>query len=274
MDKDELIRKMGSASALVKLICGVGNNAAWLVMLDGYDHARQCQRFKGKVKQGFNSCISMFHEYERNLVHARVNRFFHVADMTPDIRKRYGDITDRDYYDMWAGLGGAAYQRTKPLLNSLWNKYRLSLDNHGVKDATHVAWLLVTASCLDLAVQLYHRATNQCIHQIGIPRKITELVFKQFSLAQIDKRWTESMTAIAPDTVGYELDKVERRNIEWGLDDLLDQWMNPDFLYSSTFATIEDYGEMFRTKGEHKKALREIADIQNETNKNLKEDSK
>lgn len=269
MEREELISKMSSAASVVKLICGVGNNAAWLVMLKGYDHAKQCRRFHGAVKRGFNRCLEMFHAYERNLVFAQSNRMFHLADMTPDIRKRYGDITDRDYYDMWAGLGASAYERTKLLLTSLQHKYNKSLESHGVKDATHVAWLLVTAACLDLASQLYDRAINQCITQIGIPRKIVEHVFKQFSLEQISKRWVESMKAIAPDTVGYELDKVESRNIELGLEDLLRQWMDPNFLYKSTFNTIEDYGEMFRTKGEHKKALREIAEIQNETNKNL-----
>ena len=272
MEKEELISKLSSAASVVKLICGVGNNAAWLVMLDGYDHAKQCQRFRGVVKRGFNRCLEMFHAYERNLVYARSNRMFHMADMTPDIRKRYGDITDRDYYDMWANLGASAYGRTQPLLTSLQHKYHKSLNAHNVKDANHVAWLLVTAACLDLASQLYDKAINQCITQIGIPRKIVKHVFSQFSLNDINKRWIESMEAIAPDTVGYELDNIERRNIELGLEDLLKQWMDPNFLYKSTFNTIEDYGELFRTKGEHKKALREIAEIQNETYKNLNED--
>ena len=39
---NELTRKMASAAGVVKLICGVANNAAWLVVLDGYDQARRC----------------------------------------------------------------------------------------------------------------------------------------------------------------------------------------------------------------------------------------
>lgn len=46
MEMQEITRRMALATSVVKLICGVGNNAAWLVMLDGIDHARKCRRFR------------------------------------------------------------------------------------------------------------------------------------------------------------------------------------------------------------------------------------
>ena len=45
MTEAEAQKAIGNAAAVVKLVCGVGNNAAWLVMLDAYDHARKCKRY-------------------------------------------------------------------------------------------------------------------------------------------------------------------------------------------------------------------------------------
>jgi hypothetical protein len=38
-------------------------------------------------------------------------------------------------------------------------------------------------------------------------------------------------------------------------------------MYESTAGSIEDYDDVFRTKGEQKKALREIGELQDYTNK-------
>ena len=78
---NELARKMASAAGVVKLICGVANNAAWLVVLDAYDQARRCQRYRHEVKRAFKMAIEAWHDYERRLVHATENRMFHMADM-------------------------------------------------------------------------------------------------------------------------------------------------------------------------------------------------
>jgi hypothetical protein len=54
------------------------------------------------------------------------------------------------------------------------------------------------------------------------------------------------------------------------LEQLCDAWVAPTLLYDSTFENVEDYEEIFRTKGEQKKSLREIAEARELTSKALK----
>ena len=269
MTREEITKSMVSAASVVKLVCGIGNNAAWMVVLEALDHARQCPRYRGQVKHLFKRCITMFHEYERRLIYADTNRLFHLADMTPEIRKKYGNITDRQYYDMWTGTGTEAYTRTRPLLTSLWNKYRISLVRHGVKDAEHVAWVMTAMAALELAVSLYKEVIKDCHIGMNLPTHILEHVFGQFSLAPISKTWRDAMMALAPETDDYDLEHFEERNIEMGLKQLQEAWVSTDLMFDSTQSACEEYGEVFRTKGEQKKSIRQIAELKAKTNDNI-----
>jgi len=66
-----LIQAVGNAAAVVKLVCGVGNNAAWVVMIEAYDHARRCKAFRRSCKGGhmvgwyFKKAVNDFNDYER-----------------------------------------------------------------------------------------------------------------------------------------------------------------------------------------------------------------
>ena len=268
----DLTRKMASAAGVVKLICGVANNAAWLVVLDGYDQAKRCQRYRHDVKRAFKLAIEAWHDYERRLVYATENRMFHLADMSEKTRKTYGDITDRQYYDFWASVGGPAYQKTRPLITSLWNKHRLSLLNHQVKDADKVAWVITAQAALELAEQLYEKAIRECINGYGLPEWMVRGMFGQFSLKTVSERWRKALLMLAPDTE-FELDSTEKRNIEMGLTQLCEAWLDPSLLYNSTIESVEDYDEIFRTRGYQKKALREIAEVRDETMEELENDT-
>lgn len=270
--KNELTRKMAKAAGEVKLICGVANNAAWLVVLDGYDQARRCQRYRQEVKRAFKAAIEAYHDYERRLVYATKNRMFHVADLSEKTRKIYGDITDRQYYDFWASVGGPAYQKTRPLITSLWNKHRLSLMNHHVKDADKVAWVITAQAALELAEQLYEKAIRECVDGYGLPERIVRDVFGQFSLKPVSERWRRALLMLAPDTK-FELEPTEKRNIEMGLTQLCEAWLDPTLLYNSTMESVEDYDEVFRTKGFQKKALSEIAQVREKTMEELEHDT-
>ena len=265
---NELTRKMARAAGVMKLICGVANNAAWLVVLDGYDQARLCQRYRHEVKRAFKLAIEAWHDYERRLVHATENRMFHLADMDEKARKTYGDITDRQYYDFWASVGGPAYQKTRPLITSLWNKHRLSLLNHHVKDADKVAWVITAQATLELAEQLYEKAIRECINGYGLPEWMVRGVFGQFSLKTVSERWRRALMMLAPETE-FELEPTEKRNIEMGLTQLCEAWLDPSLLYNSTMESVEDYDEIFRTHGYQKKAMREIAEVRDETMEEL-----
>lgn len=266
---EETVQRMGNAAAVVKLITGVANNAAWLVTLNALDHARRCPNYRHRTKHLFMETVRALKQYEKRLIYASENRMFHLADMSDRVRKKYGDITDREYYDFWTGMGNAAYERTLPLLTSLQHKYRKSLDREGVPEADHVAWVMVAMAALDLAVQMYRRAIDECVNGYQLPRRMVEQVFGQFSLAEVADRWRKALIALCPGTDQIKPTPTDERNIELGLEQLCQAWADPTTLYGSTMDTVEEYKEVFRTKGEQKKSLREIAEVQQETEREL-----
>jgi succinate dehydrogenase/fumarate reductase flavoprotein subunit len=67
----------------------------------------------------------------------------------------------------------------------------------------------------------------------------------------------------------YELEEVEERNINLGIIQLAETWANPDYMYDSVSESLPDYAEIFRTKGEMKKALRNIEEVRAQTWENL-----
>ena len=202
MTYEEIQKAVGNAAAIFKLVCGVGNNAAWVVMMEGYDHARRCKAFRRSLKGGhsvgwyFKKAVRDFNDYERNLLTTQTN------------------ISDAEYYEFWKGVGGVAYERTKPLITSLWNKYRLSLLEHGVKDAEHVAWVMTAQAALDLAGAMYESAMKECENGLELHRKVLDEVFSQFSLKTISKDWMRAMMLLAPETDPIKLSDVEERNID------------------------------------------------------------
>jgi hypothetical protein len=272
---EEIVKAVSNAAAIFKLVCGVGNNAAWLAMMDGYDHAKRCKAFRRSMKGGhmvewyFKKAVNDFKEYERQLLTTEKNRMFHVADMTEDVRRKYGNISDAQYYEFWKGVGGVAYAKTKPHITSLWNKYRVSLIKHDVKDAEHVAWVMTAQAAIDLAGAMYESAMKECETGMNLHRKLLDGIFGQFSLKTVSKDWMRAMMLLAPETDDYQLDSTEERNIEFGLEQLMEAWLDPELLYSSASGAVDDYEEIFATKGFVKKVQREIAEVRAETMKEL-----
>jgi len=279
MTIEEMERKMVSATSVVKLVCGVGNNAAWLVVLEAYGHAKEHPRYNQSVKGGkrvgwfFRRVMKLYHEYEDHLVNARQNRMFHLADMDEKTRRKYGDISDREYYDFWAAIGGPAYHETHPLVTSLWNKYRLSLQNNGVEHADKVAWVMTAQAALELAGTMYDMAIDECETGYGLPRNLLEYVFGQFSMKAIAKEWYRAMMTLAPETEPIKPSELDEKNIDIGIRQLMEAWMDHDLLYRSTADTVADYDEVFSTKGHQKKALREIAEVREETQRMIDNDN-
>jgi hypothetical protein len=213
----------------------------------------------------FKRAINLFHDYERNLLRAQTNRMFHLADMSENVRRKYANISDDEYYEFWKGVGGVAYAKTKPMITSLWNKYRLSLQQHGIKDAEHIAWVMTAQAALDLAGAMYESVMKECEASYKLPRRVLNYVFSQFSLHEVSKAWMQALLLLAPETEPLKLNDVEEKNIDIGLQQLMEAWMEPELLYSSASGAVEDYEEIFATKGFKKKVLREIAEVKAET---------
>ena len=271
MTYEEIVRAVGNAASIFKLVCGVGNNAAWVVMMEGYDHARRCKAFRRSLPGGhtvgwyFRRAVNDFNQYERLLLTTQTYRMFHVADMSDDVSRKYGNISDAEYYEFWKGVGGVAYDKTKPLITSLVNKYRVSLVQHDVRDAEHVAWVMTAQAALDLAGAMYESAMKECEKGMELHRKVLDEVFSQFSLKTISKDWMRALILLAPETDPIKLSDVEERNIDLGLQQLMEAWLDPELLYSSASGAVDDFKEIFATKGFVKKVQREIAEVRDET---------
>lgn len=276
MTKKELMQTVQSAAAVIKLTCGVGNNASWLCCLDALDRLKLHRDWRKNVRGGgtvgslYKRAINAFHRYEQALVWADSNRCFHVADMPEATRRTYAAaLTDREYYDMWATIGGIAYQKTRPLITSLQNKYRLSLEAHGVPQADIAAWSMAAQACLDTAGMIYDRAIANAAAGSTRPEALFRNIFKGFDIRPVAKLWRDALMATAPEIVTYNLSGTESRNIDHGLEQLAEAWIDLHTLYDSVADTIADYGEVFRTKGFQKRALCAVADARNEISKTM-----
>jgi hypothetical protein len=74
-----------------------------------------------------------------------------------------------------------------------------------------------------------------------------------------------AMMLLAPETDPIKLSDVEERNIDLGLQQLMEAWLDPELLYSSASGAVDDFNEIFATKGFVKKVQREIAEVKAET---------
>lgn len=138
---EELLSAIRGASALVKIMMGPANNAAWTVCLHAHDKAKTLLQYRHEVKRAFTQSLDAWAAYERELLHDQRNRFFCLKDMSEKTRKTYGNITDREYYEFWAGTGGEMYVRTAPLITALQHKCKRILDSRGIANADALAWV-------------------------------------------------------------------------------------------------------------------------------------
>ena len=264
MTQAELTERVAKAAGLVKTMTGIGNNAAWAACLDAMDQLRKHPRFRHLVKREFNGAILEFKAYEKRLIYADMNRMFCVDDLTPEYRKRYGNITDREYYEYWSATGATAYAQKRQWMTNLWNKFRLSLIGHKVPNEDTVAWGMAADACLKLAVCIYENAIRVGVEDYGVPKVLLDAIFGDLNISAVEKRWDMALMMLEPFTGTFELTEQEQRNIQLGLDQLQEEWTSCATLRGALIETTDAYEEVFRTKGEMKKALRLIEDIREE----------
>lgn len=268
---EDITFKMGKATSAVKMVCCVANNAAWLVALDGLDHARRCKGYKHEVKRAFSLAVKEWHNYENALVYATQNNMFRVENLAKEARDMLGNITDWEYYEFWQGGGVETYKATKPLITSLWNKHRLSLIDHGVDEADHIAWVLTGCAALTLAIRLYESVTRSVIKSYNVHKRIVYSLFDQFSIGRVEAAWKKAMFTLCPG-LSYDLNPTEKRNISLGIAQLCEAWTNPNIIYSAHLKSIEEYGEIFKSRGFQKKALLLTMKAMQNTLKDIDED--
>lgn len=248
----------GLAGTLTKFYCGIANNAAWPVVLEAMDHARLSRRFKGEAKQAFNRCMAAWRAYEVGLVYG--GRSFHMASLPADMRKRYGNITDREYYEFWCATGGVMYEKTRPLITSLANKYRLPLERQKMEDAEHIAWLLAARAALSVAWNIFDNNLSECAKKSDISVRLLHKAVAAYDISKVLRAWERAVLHFSGATT-IEVSDLEDKNIRHGLVQLCEAWTDIDNIIHAYLQTAEDYPEVWRTKGEMQKALREISEI-------------
>lgn len=261
----------------VKMACGIGNNAAWMCCLDAFDQIRKHPRINqsvkggGTVRRGFKRCFAEFKRYEKQLVYGLDSPFFDVRELSPESRKIWGNISNQDYYDLWAASGFYAYTKTKPFFTSLVNKFRLAYIHLNAEHPEILAWGDAAAMALDTAVNIYNASIRACHRNYPfIKNGRFNMAYHDFCLDRVDKLWRDALTDLDPITKTGEFDKTEQRNIMLGQEQLEQQWLSEDSLFGSRIQAAEDYAELFRTKGTMKKFMGEFANRKVEFEKEVK----
>ena len=287
IDRDELERQVSQCSGFVKMMCGVANNCAIQVVNmcrsriedirdeDSYKERpkRPHPGYKHRAKLLFRQFFQEWHTMESALLYpsAGQTRFFHVEDMPDGARKKYGTMTDAQYFEFWKGTGALAYQKSLPMVTSLQNKFRLSLERHGVKHAQQTAWAMTADAVLQLACETFDRSMRSCHEALPyLEPSFLENLWKAFSPKRPADTWRKAMLLMAPDCDGYKLDSDEERNIAYGLEQLRELWVSSDLPFDATIAAVEDFDEdIFRTRGEAKKSIRELSDMRNDARREI-----
>lgn len=261
---EELSDRICGAASQVKVVCGVVNNVAVAVMLDAFDKVKRHPNYRHTCKQLYKAAIAEMHAYENRLLHAERCRFFHVDDMPASTRKSYDSaLTDRQYFELWQGMGSIAYQKVLPLITCLHNKFRVSMVHHHVQHPDIMAWPMTAMALLNIADKALTVMLEQIQADWQIERTILDDVFKGFSMRRVGIAWHRAI--YATDALAYDLDSVEQSNIEVGILQLAEELANSDLILQSVVDVLPEYGEMFRTKGEMKKAQRQITEFKQES---------
>lgn len=261
-DVEAVEKALCNRIAAIKTACAIGNNAAWMACRDAFDKVKQHSRWKLAVKGGgtvggeYRRAMRAFYDYERRLLHATENRLFDVRNIPDHVRKDLDEnLTDREFYEFWQSLGFDAYARTYPLYASLQNKYRLSLEANGVKDAAAMAWGLAAMSALQIAESIHNNIVTAVAEDMGLPEKAVRHVAQQLSLSGVAKLWRDAVMATDPAAATYAPDEMHARNITHGLVQLAEAWASTDGARENLVAAEESFPEIFRTPGCAKKAI-------------------
>lgn len=244
----------------VLMIFTTCNNAAFYVMGNALAKVKQLPEYNArfsKMRYNFNRAEEEWQKYERRLKHSK-NGFLSPSRFTVAQRKRYAaDLTQEDYTEYWQCIGGKALQKMQDEINVLINKFRLSIQAHGLPHPETSAYVLATASMFMLSDTVWHKTLARAAHNYSIrPQELTE-AFADLSLNRMMLSWGRCVKCMGPVT---HLNETESRNIDLTLEQLVDHWNETDFYVNSVMETVEEFPEIFRTRGEQKKYLRELSE--------------
>lgn len=235
------------ASGIVKLVCGVCNNATFLVLMDALEGLKTHPQYRGKAKMWFKDAIKEWKNYEWELLHSKKNGFFDLTNFLPSVREIYGDITNSDYFEYWQGTGSRTYMTTKPLVTSLVNKYKLSFEDDGMKYPTEVAWAMTGLTCLQVCCKFWENSVGQASNDYGIPMEFCKRFYKPFLVEKPMKSWKIALSYLEP-SIEDKIPEKHEKNIAFGIRQLYDEWSSPHGIYDNSADATEEFSELFKSK--------------------------
>ncbi len=270
---ERLKQIIAQSAGLVKLVCGVCNGAAHALALEAHDQLRglPCARRQIKggrtVWQSFERALDCYQDYANRLLYTDGNWFFHLAYMDEATRKRYGNITDEDYFEMWTSMGAAIYDEHRALATCLQNKWRLYLEAQGVKDSSAKAWCITAMIGFGIASMAYQYSVKQAAALLPNVRfSAFERIFKSFDLSTVGRMWMSALDDLDRRALLLAQDAIDKdagvKNIKVSVEQLQDAWLSDESLAEAMRLSVTDFEEVFRTKGEQKKRLREIDELE------------
>lgn len=291
----ELERTLAKCAGYVKMMCGVSVNCAVTITKNAFDRISDLRSeedyerdpwhphpgYKGYAKSLFKQFDRELYTYFSSLLVPPLGepRFFEIGDLPEKSRNIYKthSITNREYFEFWRATGVLPFQKSRPLIGSLHNKFRLSLQSHGVPCPELTAWALVGASVLELAQETWQRAMRS-VHEACdglLTVEEVETVYRLFSPQRMSQAWQAAIKVLSPEADAYKLGELETRNIALGLNQLRELWISANMPFDATIAAVEDYSEdIFASRGQAKRAIRELMEMREDAIRDLEEQRK
>lgn len=262
-DIKQIEEQIVSTTSAVKLVMGVARALVFFTMLESLDKV-QTANWYARNKKLFKAARKQMDDYDKNLLHARTNRLFCVNDMGDELRARYSStLTDRQYFEYWIDMGASSYDRFRSYLLSLQNKYKLSLQEYGVKYAEEVSWAIMTEFALEEAEAMYKEGVLESMSKkIAIPEKILDTIYHSFRFDNVHKAWQRIIRAILPNPDAVSEYILSQRNVQLGIDDFHQRISSVLTSCDSIMEATEDNEDIWLNKTEYKRAKRMIRSVQ------------
>ena len=278
---------VGQMSGFVKMMMGVADNCAITVMRHANDqiidrrsedsYKEQPRRahhgYRLMAKKHLKEAMQEVTRWRTRLLYPAQGelRFFHVDDMPEEARRKYGAMTDQEYFEFWMATGAGAYQKSLPLVRSLHYKFLRSMESHGVRAAAQTAWGLTALTILQLAVETFERSMRSVNEAMEgrLSADFMERIYRPFSLRRVCDLWQQGLVALSPETASYKLSSAEERNIELGVEQLRELWISPTTPFESLAGAVNDYDELFASKSVRRSVLSDINQMRMEAEKDV-----
>lgn len=268
MTQEDLIirNKRYAISGWVKQIGGVVNNATWLVMIDALDAIKTHPRYKQRVKLNFKTALQKFKEYEAVLQCDEHKGLFNLEELIPEARKKYGDITNQEYYEYWCAVGGPAYMLSKDKMKAITDALTTHLSTEGYSHTDILAKLLLASACMEHAILCVDGIIEAGCRDVQLSVSEGMKFYSVLSLRPVHAAWQKAVFTLEP-TLG---DMTVPEHVYRHYDGLGELWRSEQFVIACIRKASEDYEEIFRNKTELRKLKSEL----HRWKKSIKEESK